>query len=60
MHFSGSRSPCSHICTGDLKYNINRSIFVTSGRTLDNADGTLEYREPRLKTIALDTQSVIL
>ena len=33
MYPRGSRNPCSHICTGELKFTVDRSICVTSGGT---------------------------
>ena len=33
MHPSGSRNPCSHVCIGELKYTVVRSICITSGGT---------------------------
>ena len=33
MHSSGSKNPYLHICTGELKYTINRSTFITGGTT---------------------------
>ena len=34
MHSGGLRNPCSHICTGELKYLAVRSVCITSGGTL--------------------------
>ena len=31
MNSRGLRNPCSHICTGELKYTVDRSISRTSG-----------------------------
>ena len=31
MYSSGSRNPCSHICSGELKLTVDRSIFITFG-----------------------------
>ena len=31
MHSSDSRNPCSHICTGELKYTVVRIMCTTSG-----------------------------
>ena len=49
-HSSGSRNPCSHVCTGELYITVHDSICVTSGGTpqafvlepLDISDESLE------------------
>ena len=32
MHSSGSKNPCSNICTGEVKYTVLRSIFYSFWR----------------------------
>ena len=42
MYSSGSWNLCSHISTGELKYTVDRSFYVTSGGAPETC-----WRSPR-------------
>ena len=53
MHSSCLRNPCSHICTGELKYTVVRSICTTSGPWIVLAE-PWRSGEIRLKSTVLE------